>query len=1294
MTRRRRRLLVLLATAVALVVVLGVGRWWAIDYVKREVDTRLTALNGGPVTVAQHTVRLALSGVQITLRDVDFRQRSPDRPAWLTAETIGISLTAADLFAGRTVPREIDIHGLRVQIDLDRDGQLVTDLPTSGGGLQLPADRMVIDPARFELRQQGRDSLVADRVALSVVQPGESLAVSGTIGQLLGGTWSLDLKLDGRTLATSARLASAAVEIDSGAIARLPLAPPALRETLHLDGITAVSVDVKRPPKGEFEYQIALTPKALAIDWPQIDLALRDVTGSLVVDNGRVTLTRMRASMAGARVELNGQIDFRTATTNGQLGAEVEGLSLAALPPKWAIPKGLSGTASSKFDLSWEASSTGVRVRGGGQGTLDNARLAGLDSRPIHVRWQLGDSPPGADGEIRSADSAELTVDVATEGARLTTLLNAAQIDPQSLGVDGRERITAAGQLRIPLATATDLQTYRGALQLSLVQGADPRRRVRNAAADVTWEAGGRIVTHLDVDLTDAGHIHAEAATEPGRNGQARGQIVFDQIPLAVAGRWLGLPADTVGGSWSARGDWSVLLRRWRDIAAWQGHGELAVTNAKVGDESISDMAANIAIEKGQLSATDVRGVWQGNSIEAHGTLDLQTPYRFDVQLSSTAVQLKHILAIARPTWPRTDVGTATIGGHISGTLRPRTWQASGQGDIAELVIAQLPVGGPRFHWSVDADHWSLTDVKARVAEGTVELNLTVPWDETSAGKLVGRFDGVQVRHIAARLEPLPVTITGPAAGDFSISDLFGSALTADVRFRAGAAVMRDIAVERIEGQAAYREGKVQIEVRGKALDGDVQLKGTVTRWPTGEVGPDQDSAQGGMPLRILGVGFRCTWPFAPRTSAFSRSKKPRTCQPCSKRLSDLASGFRFDGELRLHRGRLQRLSDLLRGQPWLRPLAGDIDIQLDLQVGGTARPGVATGWVELRDVRWDGTQLLQQVKGRIELAEGRLRLFDVETRLVDGRASAELSFAPAAGNEGSFAVRLERVRARRLLAPWPKLARRVQGSFDFRLEGKLGRRWSGTGQVQMRGGQIVGVPMQGSRVPFRWDFVPERASGHLVVRDAVVRPAHGQVTVDMRLDWGNRLSVDGTARVRAVDMRDLTGGLPNVQQTVTGLIDGELTLAGRNVRSLDDLTGTFKASLGQAHILSLPVFDRMVDALIIGQVLSPGFETSRVEGRLARGMISIKRMTLVGSGLQLLIEGDVTTAGRLDLNVTADIGQFSPHAIACRLLVNPAGLLRRRLVFLHVSGTVRTPAVHIRPLEQLDQEIRIFFLL
>ena len=50
-----------------------------------------------------------------------------------------------------------------------------------------------------------------------------------------------------------------------------------------------------------------------------------------------------------------------------------------------------------------------------------------------------------------------------------------------------------------------------------------------------------------------------------------------------------------------------------------------------------------------------------------------------------------------------------------------------------------------------------------------------------------------------------------------------------------------------------------------------------------------------GTPLRILGVGFRCTWPFAPRTSAFSRSEKPRTCQPCSvKMLNGVAlRGFR-----------------------------------------------------------------------------------------------------------------------------------------------------------------------------------------------------------------------------------------------------------------------------------------------------------------------------------------------------------------------------------------------------------------
>ena len=48
------------------------------------------------------------------------------------------------------------------------------------------------------------------------------------------------------------------------------------------------------------------------------------------------------------------------------------------------------------------------------------------------------------------------------------------------------------------------------------------------------------------------------------------------------------------------------------------------------------------------------------------------------------------------------------------------------------------------------------------------------------------------------------------------------------------------------------------------------------------------DKPRWATPLKILGVGFRCTWPFAPRTSAFSSWIAPRSLRACRRALSPL----------------------------------------------------------------------------------------------------------------------------------------------------------------------------------------------------------------------------------------------------------------------------------------------------------------------------------------------------------------------------------------------------------------------
>jgi translocation and assembly module TamB len=114
------------------------------------------------------------------------------------------------------------------------------------------------------------------------------------------------------------------------------------------------------------------------------------------------------------------------------------------------------------------------------------------------------------------------------------------------------------------------------------------------------------------------------------------------------------------------------------------------------------------------------------------------------------------------------------------------------------------------------------------------------------------------------------------------------------------------------------------------------------------------------------------------------------------------------------------------------------------------------------------------------------------------------------------------------------------------------------------------------------------------------------------------------------------------------------------------------------------------------------------VRARLDRGVVRVQRLTLTGSTLQLLIQGTVTLAGRLDLNATANTGMVGVNPPALRLLglripvVGPIPIslllelttyFSNRLVHLRVTGTIRSPSVQVEPLPLLSEEAVRFFV-
>ena len=73
-------------------------------------------------------------------------------------------------------------------------------------------------------------------------------------------------------------------------------------------------------------------------------------------------------------------------------------------------------------------------------------------------------------------------------------------------------------------------------------------------------------------------------------------------------------------------------------------------------------------------------------------------------------------------------------------------------------------------------------------------------------------------------------------------------------------------------------------------------------------------------------------------------------------------------------------------------------------------------------------------------------------------------------------------------------------------------------------------------------------------------------------------------------------------------------------------------------------------------------------------------------------VDGRISYNGDLQLNVTADTGQVSAVNVAISL-VNPIEFLRRRLIFLELTGSIDSPIVQPRVAEALAQEVVLFFL-
>src|SRR5207253_8551765 len=97
-----------------------------------------------------------------------------------------------------------------------------------------------------------------------------------------------------------------------------------------------------------------------------------------------------------------------------------------------------------------------------------------------------------------------------------------------------------------------------------------------------------------------------------------------------------------------------------------------------------------------------------------------------------------------------------------------------------------------------------------------------------------------------------------------------------------------------------------------------------------------------------------------------------------------------------------------------------------------------------------------------------------------------------------------------------------VEGPFDLRFRGSLGREWRGGGEAVMLRGKVIGIDVSEWHLPYSLSFSPGGDAGELDVRESGASLALGRAFLDGLVAWDGGTRIEAHLRVSEAEMRTL----------------------------------------------------------------------------------------------------------------------------------------------------------------------------
>jgi hypothetical protein len=731
------------------------------------------------------------------------------------------------------------------------------------------------------------------------------------------------------------------------------------------------------------------------------------------------------------------------------------------------------------------------------------------------------------------------------------------------------------------------------------------------------------------------------------------------KVPFPVSGRGslhvnAALPIETPG-----------------DVAAYRIKGTIDLSRLNIAELELDKVTARVKLDKGILNLEELRGSVPGEmkigSFVGKARMHVAPLGEISANVTVADISFDRVLSLVPGQIERS-------GGTFGGTA---AWQAPAD-ELQDMTRwkanATVKANAVRF-FGISLDrasmaarlekgtHLALDDLSATLYQGKLTGSLLLPLRAEESGSIDLKLEGMNVGLLADDLKKLPVKLGGEASGTLKGKIEPAKAdgereLTSRLDLNAPKLRVQNVPTDKVEGRFNYRKGTIDYHLEGDALGGKFELEGKVplSSEPSREKAqpPQSEGPSGKFRLRGTGLG------------ALLRSQARQNLPP---------------------------------------PLHGLIDLSLDYvtDVAGVVK---GTGTAELTRLRWSQRELSSRLTARLRMTGALLEVPDLSGELLGGSLRIRANLDLRQPDRGSIFISLDRGEAAQVAGVFFEDETLVEGPFDLRFRGSIGREVRGGGEVVMSRGKVAGIDVGEWRLPYSLSFSPSGDAGELDVRESSASIAQGRGFLDGQLAWDGGTRIEVHLRVNEAELRTLVKPFAGSErQFGMGRVKGQLDLTGRDVRSVQDLTGRLEADFSQAQALQLPILAQ-VAPLLRGVSSATTFEKGDLRAALNRGVWRVSRLTVDSTLLKLLGEGVVTVKGVLDLEVTSRIGQLfinpgllrvvglaTGQSLPLEVIARASQWLSNRVLHFRVGGTLKNPVVRYEPVRLLTEETIRFFL-